>query len=241
MPETALPQVASCPYPFPFDGRWSPADTALVVVDVQTDFCLPGGYCDVMGVDISATRGVIAPIRRVLDALRPLGFTIIHTREGHRPDLSDLNENKRWRSARAGAEIGGAGPCGRILTRGEPGWEIVPEVAPLPGEPVIDKPGKGAFYATDLEQILRRRKIRNLIFAGVTTDCCVHTTMRDANDRGFECLILSDCCAATEKANHEAILSFTAMGGGVFGTVADSAALLAALAAAPLERANAPA
>ena len=224
-----LPRVASEPYAFPFDGDWTPVNTALIVIDVQTDFCLPGGYCDQMGVDISLTGGVIKPIRRVLDVLRPKGFHILHTREGHRPDLSDLNPNKRWRSARTGAEIGTGGPCGRILTRGEPGWEIAAEVAPLPGEPVIDKPGKGAFYATDLEQILQRKGVRNLIFAGVTTDCCVHTTMRDANDRGFECLLLEDCCAASEQANHDAILRFTTMGNGLFGTVAPSAALFAAL------------
>jgi len=239
MPET-LPKIAADPYPWPFDERWAPADTALIVIDVQTDFCLPGGYCDRMGVDISATGGVISPIRRVLDALRPRDFHILHTREGHRPDLSDLNENKRWRSARAGAEIGAPSPCGRALTRGEPGWEIAPEVAPLPGEPVIDKPGKGAFHATDLEQILRRRGVRNILFAGVTTDCCVHTTMRDANDRGYECLLLEDCCAASERANHEAILRFTTMGHGLFGCVAPSAALIESVEAAlPAEAATA--
>lgn len=225
-----LPHVAADPYPWPFDGAFTPANTALVIIDMQTDFCLPGGYCDTMGIDISMTGAVIAPIRRVLEAMRAGGFHIIHTREGHRPDLSDLNENKRWRSARAGAQIGGPGPCGRLLTRGEPGWEIVPDLRPLPGEPVIDKPGKGAFYATDLEQILRRRAIRNLVFTGVTTDCCVHTTMRDANDRGYECLLLADCCAATERGNHDAVLRFTAMGNGLFGCVASSAALLEAFA-----------
>ena len=231
----AQPQVAADPYPWPFDGRWSAKDTALVVIDMQTDFCLPGGYYHSMGGDVSPMGACIAPIRRVLDTLRPAGFHIIHTREGHRPDLSDLNPNKRWRSARAGAEIGKAGPCGRVLTRGEPGWEIVPELTPLAGEPIVDKPGKGAFYATDFEQILRRRGVRNLIFTGVTTDCCVHTTMRDANDRGFECLLLSDCCAATEQENHETVLRITAMGHGLFGCVAPSAALLAALAGAGAE------
>ncbi|MBL26887.1 MAG: cysteine hydrolase [Rhodospirillaceae bacterium] len=221
-----LPQVKSEPYPWPFDGRWSPADTALMIIDMQVDFCKPGGYVDAMGLGVELTGAPIMPTRRVLEAARTYGLHIIHTREGHRPDLADLNPNKRWRSARTGAEIGQPGPCGRILTRGEPGWEIVPELTPLPGEPVIDKPGKGAFYATDLDQILHRLGIRNLIFTGVTTDCCVHTTMRDANDRGYECMLLSDCCAATEVANHEAVLTFTQMGHGLFGTVAPSEALL---------------
>ena len=224
-------RVWADPYNWPFDGEAAIAHTALLCIDWQVDFCGKGGYVDSMGYDVSLTRAGIEPTQRLLAAWRAAGGLVVHTREGHKPDLSDCPPNKLWRSRQIQAGIGDAGPCGRILVRGEPGWEIIDELAPLPEELIIDKPTKGAFTTTDIDLVLRNRRITHLIFTGITTDVCVHTIMREANDLGYECLLLADCTGATDYNNYLAALQMVKMQGGVFGSVSESSAVLAALSA----------
>lgn len=216
---------ASLPYPFEYEaGR-----AALLVIDMQNDFCAPGGFGERLGNDIAPARRIIPAIAGVLEAAREAGLLVIHTREGHLPDLSDCPPAKLERSRKQGAGIGDPGPMGRILIRGERGHDIVAELAPAEGEPIVDKPGKGAFYATDLERMLREREIEHLILTGVTTHVCVHTTLREANDRGYRCLVLEDATAAFDPADHEAALHMVRQQGGIFGWTSSSAAFIRSL------------
>jgi nicotinamidase-related amidase len=225
------------PWPWPHDGRLDASETALLIIDMQRDFCDQGGYIASMGYDISPARRIIPNVQAVRDAVSAWGGLVIFTREGHRPDLSDLPATKAWRSRVGGVEVGARGPLGRVLVRGEAGWEIVPELAPRPGEIVVDKPGYSAFHATDLERILTARTIRRLIFTGVTTDVCVHSTLRSAVDRGYECLLVEDGCAATVPENHRAAVDTVTTEGGIFGAVTTARAIGAALRTAPAPQA----
>jgi biuret amidohydrolase len=215
----------------PYDFVCAPATTALLVIDMQRDFLEHGGFGEMLGNDVERLRRAVGPTRRVLDAFRAARLPVIHTREGHRPDLADCPPSKKARG-KLTAGIGDPGPMGRILVRGERGHDIVDELAPRPGEPVVDKPGKGAFYATDLDAVLRSRRIHSLVVTGVTTEVCVQTTVREANDRGYECLVLEDCTASYFPEFHTAALAMIKAQGGIVGWVATSAALLRALASA---------
>jgi nicotinamidase-related amidase len=211
----------------PYAYEFVPAQGALLIIDMQRDFLEPGGFGEMLGNDVSQLRRTIGPNRKLLAAWREAGLPVIHTREGHRPDLSDLPLAKKVRG-RSKTSIGDAGPMGRILIRGEPGHDIIPELYPLACEPVIDKPGKGAFFATDLHAILQNRGIQNLIVTGVTTEVCVNTTVREANDRGYDCLIPADCVGSYFPTFQEAGLEMIKAQGGIFGWVSDSSRILAA-------------
>jgi len=201
------------------------AKTALVIIDMQRDFLEPGGFGASLGNDVSLLRSAIAPCQQLLAAARAAKLLIIHTREGHLPDLSDAPPAKIERGTPA-LRIGSPGPMGRILIRGEHGHSIIPELAPIDGEIVVDKPGKGAFYHTDLGELLKERKIENLLVCGVTTEVCVHTTVREANDRGYRCVVVSDACASYFPEFHRVAVAMVAAQGGIFGWVATTAPLV---------------
>ncbi len=208
------------------------AKTAFVIIDMQRDFLEPNGFGESLGNDVSLLRTAIPPCSAMLKSCRENGVLVIHTREGHRPDMTDAPLAKVQRGSPS-MRIGDTGPMGRILIRGEPGHDIVDELRPVPGEPVLDKPGKGAFYQTDLELMLRNRGIETLLIAGVTTEVCVHTTVREANDRGFRCIVLGDCCGSYFPDFHETGLKMIAAQGGIFGWVSDSTRFLSAAAGGP--------
>jgi nicotinamidase-related amidase len=214
--------------PFPIEA--DPARTALVVIDMQRDFLEPGGFGETLGNDVGLLRAAIEPCRQILDAARAAGLLVIHTREGHRPDLADAPPAKVHRGEPV-LRIGDPGPMGRILIRGEPGHDIVADLYPAQGEPVIDKPGKGAFYQTDLELMLKNRGIEVLLVAGVTTEVCVHTTIREGNDRGFRCVAIGDACASYFPEFHRIGLEMIKAQGGIFGWVSDSERAARALSA----------
>jgi len=212
--------------PSPIDLDWSA--TALLIIDMQRDFLEPGGFGEALGNDVSQLARAVEPIAGVLSAAREAGILVVHTREGHLPDLSDAPPAKIERGTPR-LRIGDPGPMGRILIRGEAGHDIIPELAPTDGEIVIDKPGKGAFYATGLGEVLQQRGIENLLVCGVTTEVCVHTTVREANDRGYRCVVLADCCASYFPEFHEIGLKMIKAQGGIFGWVSDSTAVIAAM------------
>ena len=204
------------------------AKCALVIIDMQRDFLEPGGFGEALGNDVSQLRKIVAPLRALLSAAREAGITVIHTREGHRPDMTDAPPAKVERGAPS-MRIGDRGPMGRILIRGEVGHDIIPELYPIAGEPVLDKPGKGAFYQTDLDLMLRNRSVETLLVCGVTTEVCVHTTVREANDRGFRCIVVGDCCGSYFPEFHAVGLRMISAQGGIFGWVAQSSAVMSAL------------
>ncbi len=229
-------QIAARPRPFPHAGLGA-ARTALLVIDMQRDFLDPRGYLAGMGYDLAGVRAAIGPAKRLLDASRSAGLTIIHTRQGYRPDLAELPAHKRARVTAGTSAIGKPGPLGRFLIRGEPGFDIIPELAPVAGEFIVDKTANSAFWGTDLAAILAAHRIDSLIFASVTTDVCVHCTLREANDRGFECLLARDACGSGDAEAHRGALHMVTVEDGVFGAIADVAQIVDALAHLPQDTA----
>jgi nicotinamidase-related amidase len=225
-------KINANPYPFPLNGRLSPANTALLVIDMQGDFCAPGGYMDGNGFDLTALRRPIPVIVSLLAAFRAHRFTVIHTRYTFAEDLSDVQPHRLWRGMDGkGVAVGDEGAKGRYLIRGAACWEIIPELTPAAGEPVIDKASYGAFGCTDIDARLRSRGITNLVMTGLTTDCCIHTNVREALDRGYDCLTVSDATGACFQDVHEAAIKLLIRKSGVFGSVCDGAAILQALVA----------
>lgn len=213
----------------PYAFEFNPTRTAIIIIDMQNDFCSPGGFGEKLGNDITLTRAIIPVIQQLLQAAREAGIVVVHTREGHLPDLSDCPPAKLERSKKQGAGIGDVGPMGRILVRGEQGHAIVPELTPLDGEMVVDKPGKGAFYMTNLEHLLEQNNIESLLLCGVTTHVCVHTTLREANDRGYRCLVLEDATAAFDPTDQQAAIHMVRQQGGIFGWTSLANPLIEAL------------
>jgi nicotinamidase-related amidase len=224
-------RVAAQPYDFPVGAEFEPRRTALVIIDMQRDFCEPHGYVQARGDDISATRAIIPAICRVRDAAECADMMIVYTREGHRPNLSDLPRTKQRRTAHAGAEIGSPGPLGRLLIRGEPGWDFVDELRPRPRDTVIDKPGTGAFRSTDLHHVLTSSGIDCVVLVGVTTAVCVSSTAREATDLGYGVLVLGDCCAEPDPENHRMALKLLQIEGGYIATVSTASDFIAAMPA----------
>ena len=222
--------IAAEPYAFPLNGGIDPTNTALLVIDMQIDFCAPGGYIERLGIDLEAVRAPIAPIGRVMAAMRQAGFTIVHTRETFQPDLSDAQPHRLFRGADGmGIIPGDEGPLGRCLIQGEPCWDIIEELAPAEGEAIFDKNGYGAFGTTAIDAYLRKRGIANLILTGVTSDCCIQSNLREALDRGYDCLTLEDCCGAPSRESHDHSMAIIRGPAGVFGTLSTSDAVLDAL------------
>ncbi len=223
-----LAEIEADPYPWPLE-RLEPAEAALVVIDMQRDFCDPAGYIGQLGHDLTPLRAPIPQIRRCLDAARRAGLTVIHTRQGYRPDLADKPRWSKLLAERRGSIVGAAGPLGRVLIRGEPGFQIIEELQPAEGEVVVDKTANGAFTGTDLERILTGRGVRALAFVGNTIDVCVHTSLREANDRGYQCLLLPEGCGAIEQGLHDWSVRSVLVEGGVFGSVASVEAFVSGL------------